>query len=127
MKNEYYIPHHRFMELKHFCLQYDEWKEKLEEIDGFPDGNFSQGTNPKNVSNPVLSVIERREEYRHHIELVEKAAELADEKISKFLIAAVTKGISYYGLRCYQGMPSCKEKYYEAYRRFFFILDKTRK
>lgn len=127
MKNEYYVPHNRFMELKYFCLQYDYWKERLAELDGSPTGNFSGEKNPKNISNPVVRTIERREEFLHNIELIEEAAKLADESIYGYLIASVTKGISYYGLRCYQGMPSCKVKYYEAYKRFFFILDKTRK
>lgn len=127
MRNEYYIPHHRFMELKHFCLQYDDWKEKIGEIDGSPNGNLSGEKNPKTISNPVVQTVERREEFSHNIDLIEEAAKLADDSISKYLIAAVTRGVSYYGLRCYHGLPSCKEKYYDAYRRFFFILDKTRK
>lgn len=127
MRNEYYVPHHRFMELKYFCLQYDYWKERIEEIDGFPTANFSGEKNLKNISNPVLHTVERREEYQHNIDLIDEAVKLADESIYGYLIAAITKGVSYYGLRCYQGMPSCKEKYYIAYRKFFFILDKTRK
>lgn len=124
---KYKIPHNRFMELKYFCLQYDEWKEKIREIDGSPCVKFSGEKNPKNISNPVLNTVERREEFQHNIELVEEAAKLADESIYGYLLSSVTKGVSYYGLRCYSGMPSCKEKYYEGYRKFFFILDKTRK
>lgn len=26
-KNPYYLPKHRFLELKHFCMQYPEWKK----------------------------------------------------------------------------------------------------
>ena len=30
--NKYWIPRHRYFELKHFCLQYPEWKKKYIEL-----------------------------------------------------------------------------------------------
>ena len=38
-KNKYWIPRHRYYELKHFCLQYPEWKEQYT--------NLSSVTTPK--------------------------------------------------------------------------------
>ena len=32
-KNKYHLSKHRYLELKHFCLQYPEWKKRLKEID----------------------------------------------------------------------------------------------
>lgn len=36
MKTEYTISKHRFYELKHFCLQYPEWKQLYSDSDGWP-------------------------------------------------------------------------------------------
>lgn len=127
MRKEFEIDHHRFLELKHFCLQYNNWKSIYQEIDGSPMLKFSREKKSEKLFDSTISAVERREEYLQKIELVEKAAELADADLKDYLICAVTTGVSYYGLRCYNRMPACKEKYYSAYRRFFFILDKTRK
>ena len=32
-KNKYYIDKHRYYELKHFCLQYTEWKKSYSAFD----------------------------------------------------------------------------------------------
>lgn len=34
-KNPHYISKHRYYELKHFCLQYPEWKHALDILDGW--------------------------------------------------------------------------------------------
>lgn len=34
-KNKYYIDKHRYYELKHFCLQYPEWKKAYCEFDDY--------------------------------------------------------------------------------------------
>lgn len=75
----------------------------------------------------MIFAVERREEYLSKMELIENAAKLANEELSEFLILAVTKRISYYGLRAYHKMTACKAKFLESYGRFFYILDKTRK
>jgi len=37
-KNEYKLSKHRFLELKHMCLQYDEWRDILRSLDGYRGG-----------------------------------------------------------------------------------------
>ena len=34
-KKEYWLSRHRYYELKHFCLQYPEWKRNYRALDGF--------------------------------------------------------------------------------------------
>lgn len=34
-KNPCHIPKHRYYELKHFCLQYPDWKKALVLLDGW--------------------------------------------------------------------------------------------
>ena len=125
--NPYFIDKHRYLELKHFCLQYNSWKKLYREIDGYPNRNFSPVKNLKNNPDPVVQAFDRREEYLIKIEMVENAVKEADSELYGYLLRGVTEGVSYYGLRLYYDMPACKDKYYRAYRRFFFILDSTRK
>lgn len=124
---EYKIEHHRMMELKHFCRQYKVWKDYCDAIDGFPRMKISQEAKSQKVSDPTVAAVERREEYLSKMELIENACKMADEDLNKYLLIAVTEGVTYYGLRCNFNMPACKEQYYRSYGRFFFILDKTRK
>ena len=42
VKNKYYISKHRYLELKHFCLQYPEWKRALSYIEKLPPSKFVQ-------------------------------------------------------------------------------------
>lgn len=37
MTTEYALSKHRFYELKHFCLQYPEWKQLYSDSDGWPE------------------------------------------------------------------------------------------
>ena len=44
-KNPYWIPKHRYFELKHFCLQYPDWKIEyaaLLGVDSLSSLNFSK-------------------------------------------------------------------------------------
>ena len=126
-KNPYWIDRHRYYELKHFCMQYGRWKSLCNEIGTYQSPNFSEVKISKNNPDPVLNAVERRDEYAKNIELIENSAKLADEQLYGYLLIGVTENVSYFGLRCYHQMPACRDKYYGAYRRFFFILDASRK
>ena len=56
-------------------------------------------------------------------QLEEAAAKEAAGDLAELLLKSVTEGLSYEKLA-----PSCcKEVWYTAYRRFFWLLDKARK
>ena len=49
-KNPYWIPKHRYFELKHFCLQYPDWKNEyaaLLGVDSLSSLNFSKSSGYK--------------------------------------------------------------------------------
>ena len=126
-KNPYWIDRHRYYELKHFCLQYKTWKRFCREIDGIKSQNFSEQVFSKNVSNPVIYAVEKREEYAGKIMLVENAAKKASPELFNYILKAVTEDVSYENLRNFYQMPASKELYYDLYRRFFWYLDASRK
>ena len=121
-KSPYYISKHRYLELKHFCLQYPEWKDdlnKLNWIGGIGDGRSS------NVSKPVEWMVERRDKLLNHMEMVEQCCVASDGDIFEYLIKSVCYGASYGNLRA-DGMPCSKDYFYSRYRLFFYLLDRVR-
>ena len=129
-KNKYWISKHRYYELKHFCLQYNEFKSmraallsKAESVGirgviGDKTGvAFKDPTGDISVCLALVS---------HHIELIEKCARNADNELSDYILEAVTKELSYDALRAREGIPCGKDMFYDRYRRFFYILSGLR-
>lgn len=123
-KSPYYISKDRYYELKHFCLQYKDFKRRI-------------ALEASKMSLKGVSVIGRRSIgeidrtgdlatnlalYWHYIKIIENACLEAGGDISKWLFKAVTEGKSYAVLN----PPCCKEYFYQRYRRFYYLLDKVR-
>jgi hypothetical protein len=127
-KNKYWIPRHRYYELKHFCLQYPEWKEQYT--------NLSSVTTPKltdrvfrNIghhSDPTERCAERKIFYQCRIAMLEQVAVLTDKDLAKYILLAVTYGHSYTYLKTKLDIPCSKDTYYDRYRKFFWILSDLR-
>lgn len=128
-KNQYWISRHRYYELKHFCMQYPEWKKAYKEIDGFSNKSFMEGEHVDggNVSDPTAVYAETRIYYLERMRLVETAAKDACAELYKQLMRCATEGVSYECIRAQEPMPCGKDAFYAAYRRFFWLLDKTRR
>lgn len=127
-KNKYYIDKHRYYELKHFCLQYNEWKK------AYADCNESiifatniERQSPSNIPSDITAKYAmKRAYYAERIKIVEKAALEADEFLFPFILKGVTEGLSYTYLKTTLDMPCGRDMYYDRYRRFFWILSKSR-
>ena len=123
-KNPYYISKHRYYELKHFCLQYPEWKRDYLYLgDLIKTGNFSRGE--KSENNPVESAVSKRLYVRTKMETVEKAAKQADSDIGDYILKAVTEDLSFVQLKMQYEIPCERDMYYDRYRKFFYILNLT--
>lgn len=124
-KNTYYISKHRYYELKHFCLQYPEWKKSYISLDGLPSKSASVSEMYKGgcVSDPTAMYAEARIYYKDRMHMVEAACKEAAGDLAELLLKSVTEGLSYEKM----APPCCKEVWYTAYRRFFWLLDKARK
>lgn len=125
LKNRYYISKHRYYELKHFCLQYPEWKKNYISLDGLPTrtSGISERVDGGMMSDPTAVYAEARLYYRDRMDMVEMASKEAAGDLYPLMIRAVTEGLSYEVIT----PPCCKEVWYTAYRRFFWLLDKARK
>lgn len=127
-KNPYWLERHRYYELKHFCMQYPIWKQAYASLDGLHaarmDGIVAGKINT--VGNPTERCAEAMLFYADRMRMVEQAAKEADDALSSFLVLAVTQGVSYEHLKAKLEIPCSRDKYYELYRRFFYLLHKER-
>lgn len=114
--NDYYISKHRYYELKHFCLQYREWKAEYNGIaKKVPDG-----------FDPTSDIGIRLSELSRRIEMVEECAKLVDPVIGNYILRAVVDDRSYVWLKTRADIPCCKGVYYRLYREFFSRLSRVR-
>lgn len=106
-------------------MQYDEWKEKLNDIllTASPGGEIKGN---RAFNDPVYGIALQVSKLNDRIEMVEKAAKEAAPEIYDYLMLAVTKEKSYTYLKMELEIPCGKDYFYDRYRRFFFILDKSR-
>lgn len=126
--NPYYIERERYYELKHFCRQYPIWKEAYHALDGLskrPD-DLELFNKPGQVSDPTVRCAEAREVYAKKMEMVEQCAQKANPQLSEYIMSYVTKGDCYSVLKMRDHIPCCKDSFYNAARKFFWLLNKVR-
>ena len=129
-KNKYWIEKHRYYELKHFCLQYPIWKKMLARLIMEsvikPQENQEVRTHRKDHADPTANHAMARQYYSDRITMLDKVARETDDVLGKYVLKGITEGVSYDILKVKDGVPCCKEVYYDLYRRFFWLLDKER-
>lgn len=121
-KNPYYISKHRYYELKHFCLQYYEFKQKYDElcIDIYSGTIKVTVDDSKNYyGNQNLWL---RQYYLDCMQIIEDCCHEIDI-FDQYIFRAVTEGLSYTYLRTRLNIPAGKDMYYEQLRKFFWLLD----
>lgn len=127
-KNKYYIDKHRYYELKHFCLQYPEWKRvydsfenssiPLSTIEHFPTSNLP--------GDPTARRALMKFFYYERIKLVEQTAMEADPYLYAYILKGVTEARSYTYLKTVLEIPCGRDMYYDRYRKFFWLLNESR-
>lgn len=125
-RNQYYISRHRYYELKHFCLQYPDFKRIYNSIcDDIPGGIVKVKTDD------VVSKDDRkmatRQRYLDQMLLIEECSQLTDPVLGTYILKGTTQGLSYTYLRMHDNIPCGKDMYYDLYRKFFYILDLKKK
>lgn len=124
-KNPYYISKHRYLELKHFCLQYPTWKRAYYSLDGLVHGRYDNYIHTSNISDPTYKCVEARDRFKKLIDMVESSAIKTDITLSRIILIGITEGLSYEKLKARLDFPCGKTEYYKLYRKFFWILNET--
>lgn len=123
-KDKYKISKHRFAEVYHFCMQYNEWKDELKyRIDTVEGIELTDMPKAHGGSDSTARLAIRRAELRHKCELVEQTAIEADPEIYPYILKAVTnEGIGYNYLKMVMDIPCGRDMYYDRRRKFYWLL-----
>lgn len=125
-KNKYWISRHRYYELKHFCLQYPEWRRLYANLEFKMEGKLGDGISSSNVSDPTAKLGQMRADLKRAMELVERCAVDADPVLGKYVLKGVIYGITFVRLQTMEEIPCGKDLYYDCYRRFFWLLSQRK-
>ena len=123
-KNKWYIPKHRYYELKHFCLQYPLWKQRYRQLcePCYPISCMDKMPNDILKSDPTGKRAILKEKYFRRIKLLEDCANDADGFLAPYILKAVTKRASFTQLQTVYDIPCGRDMYYDRYRKFFWTL-----
>lgn len=127
-KNKYWISKHRYYELKHFCLQYPDWKKAYSDICDMNTPLSMAETTPTDIlpGDPLTKRDALRSFYSKMINLLEETAVKANPCLHTYIIKGVTEGRSYTYLKNVLDIPCGKDMYYNSYRKFFWLLSESR-
>lgn len=127
-KNPYWIEKNRKKELMYFCRQYPIWQKALAAITGLQQRpeDLEVFVQSGQCSDPTAKAVEAREKYNHLINMVKEAAITTDEELADYIIYGACFGMSYDELWTFHKIPCCRQKYYELYAKFFWVLNKLR-
>ncbi len=127
-KNRYWISRHRHYELKHFCLQYPIWKKTVYNLHNSNTSSsiVTRGSSSNLPGDPTGDLVIADMYYTEKIKMVERIAEKTDKHLSKYILKAVTEGLSYAQLKSRLEIPCGRDMYYDRYRRFFWLLSQER-
>lgn len=128
-KNKYWIDKHRHYELKHFCLQYPNWKKAYAEYSdpSMPLSTIEYVPTSNLPGDPTAKRALIKARYSEKIDLIEKAAIETDKYLSSYILKAVTENLSYTYLKSRLEIPCSRDTYYDRYRKFFWLLSEARR
>ena len=124
-KNPYYIGKYRYLELRYFCLQYSVWKEAYNSLDGFSKRPQDLIASYIGTGDPTAKCAESKLFFKTKMNMVENAAKDADPILANYILTGVTKGLTYDKIRARTNIPCCRKTYYQLYRKFFYLLNKS--
>ena len=106
-KSKYYIDKHRYYELKHFCLQYNEWKKAYASCnDAIIFASKFERESSTNIPSDITAKYGMmKAHYDRRIKLIERCSFEADEFLYPYILKAVTEGLSYVNLKAKMEIP----------------------
>lgn len=116
--SKYKISDNKYRELKYYCLQYQEWKKEISSSSDAVKSPDISGSHGGKIGDSTGSLAIKRVELKKKCETIEQAAAEANSFIAKWIIESVTTGIAY----SYLNVPCGRRQFYEARKKFFFLL-----
>lgn len=120
--SDFHISKEKYNELKYFCLQYEEKKQRLAQSYGIKACTPREGSRTNHIGKPTEEQAIRNVMLKDDIELIEETARETDEDIAPYIMKSVTEGMTYE----YMDVPMGRKQFYEARRLFFYLLAQKR-
>lgn len=126
-RNKWWISEERFLELKHYCKQYPEWKKAYNELTLYPSYSSSINRSNSNHDTDVTGDIAAISGIlKTRMKLIEDCAKEADPVIGSYILKAVTNGLPFTYLKTVLNIPCEKDMYYDRFRKFYYLLSQKR-
>lgn len=125
-QKKYNISSHRFRELYHYCLQYNEWIDELKyKYDTLKSAQVNDMPASRTKTDATGNLAARRAILSKKCEVIEQCALETDANICQYIIKAVTnEGITYTYLREVMNIPYSHNTWYDRRKKFYWLLDK---
>lgn len=126
--NKYWIPKHRYYELKHYCLQYPDWKTLYFELEYTLKAHENQEVHTNELKRLDEEFAVKRLMLFNAMWNVESCVkDCTDvEVLQSYILKAVTEGLPYSQLKAKYDVPCGQDMYYDIYRKFFWLLSRKR-
>ena len=124
-KNPYYLTKHRFYEVYHYAMQYQEWKDEYRTTEQTMRGIAYDGVKVKSSGSgdALERVAIRLTELSEKIEMLEAVAKETDKDLSEYILRGVTdEQVTYNYLSTVLHIPCSRNTYYSLRRKFYWLL-----
>lgn len=125
---DYGISKYRLAELKNFCLQYDEKKEKIQY--GISAISTEGSTGSRGTGDPTSNTAMNHVGYLRDIQLIESSVMETNKLLYPFLLKSVTQDLSYEDIEYddkFGRIPYGKTDFYAYRRKFYSVLDEKKR
>lgn len=122
-RSPYYISKHRYYELKHFCLQYPEWKKRIKELNSMYSTSIIFSKKESNIVDTTSQNAIEIFSLERKCQKVDQTIKQLEPWIQRYIFLAVTEGRSFTYLKTMLDLPCERDAYYERYRRFWYSLN----
>ena len=124
-KNPYYLTKHRFYEVYHYAMQYQEWKDEYRTTEQTMRGIAYDGVKVKSSGSgdALERVAIRLTELSEKIEMLEAVARETDKDLSEYILRGATdEQVTYNYLSMVLHIPCSRNTYYSLRRKFYWLL-----
>lgn len=110
-KNPYWIEKRRYLELKHFCLQFPIWQQTLASLDGLSKCPIDLALFDKGPGHPTPTerCAATMAFYKDRISMVVETAKETSPNMWTWIVQGVTEDLPYNTLKTSRGVPCCSE------------------
>lgn len=124
-QKKYSISKHRFREVYHFAMQYNEWKAEIIKLMGSKAFVLSDMPKAHSTVSPTEEAAVRIHDLYDKCRVIEETAYEVGDGLSEYLLKAVTnEGYTYNYLRMRHRIPCGRNVFYRIRREFYYQLSK---